>query len=55
MEDKQKVYIKGNLEKGTEVIRVLEDLGGKNTQNLQGNRSDAYYFISPDGVIYNSY
>ena len=54
MEEKQKVYIKGNPEKGNEVIRVLEDLGGKNTQNLQGNRSDAYYFINPDGVIYNT-
>ena len=51
MEEKQKVYIKGNPEKGNEVIRVLEDLGGKNTQNLQGNRSDAYYFINPEGVI----
>ena len=54
MEEKQKVYIKGDSEKGREVIRTLEDLGGKNTQNLQGNRNDAYYFISPDGVIYNT-
>ena len=54
MEEKQKVCIKGDPEKGKEVIRTLEDLGGKNTQNLQGNINDAYYFISPDGVIYNT-
>ena len=28
MEDKQKVYIKGNIERGDEVIKYLEDLGG---------------------------
>lgn len=34
MEEKQKVYIKGDPKRGDEVIRTLEDLGGKNTQNL---------------------
>lgn len=51
MEDKQKVYIKGNSTRGDEVIKLLKDLGGRNTQVLTGEKEDAYYFINPEGVI----
>lgn len=29
MEDRQKVYIKGDRSRGDEIIKLLEDLGGK--------------------------
>ena len=51
MEDKQKVYIKGNSNRGAEVIKTLMDLGGRHTQPLLGTKEDAYYFINPEGVI----
>lgn len=51
MEDKQKVYIKGNSKRGDEVIKLLKDLGGRNTQVLTGEKEDAYYFINPEEVI----
>lgn len=51
MEEKQKVYIKGNAERGDEVIKTLEDLGGSNTNHYYGNDYTAYYYINPDGVI----
>lgn len=51
MKQNQKVYIKGNPNRSNDVIQTLKDLGGKNTNELYGNRSDAYYFIKPDGVI----
>lgn len=55
MEDKQKVYIKGNIERGDEVIKYLEDLGGSNTLSLHGNRNEVYYFINPEGIIDATY
>lgn len=51
MEDKQKVYIKGNSNRGAEVIKTLMDLGARHTQPLLGTKEDAYYFINPEGVI----
>lgn len=51
MEDKQKVYIKGSAERGNEVIKFLENLGGYNCYSLDGHNSNNYYFISPDGTI----
>ena len=51
MEDKQKVYIKGNAYRGAEIIKALMDLGGRHTQPLLGTKEDAYYFINPEGVI----
>lgn len=51
MKDKQKVYLKGDSERGDEVIKYLEDLGGSNTLSLHGNRNEIYYFINPNGVI----
>lgn len=51
MRDNQKVYIKGNIERGDEVIKTLIDLGGKNINGFEGNLSDTYYFINPNGYI----
>lgn len=53
MKDKQKVYIKGNIERGDEVIKYLEDLGGRNSHSINGKNVNAYYFINPRGVITN--
>ena len=54
MEDRQKVYIKGNRSRGNEIIKLLEDLGGKNTFFCNGNNEDAIYFINPKGDIDNT-
>ena len=51
MKDEQRVYIKGNAERGNEIIKLLEDLGGNNTFSYEGNNKDAYYFINPNGEI----
>ena len=51
MEDKQKVYIKGNPSRGDEVIKALTDLGGSNIHSHTGASNDTYYYISPNGVI----
>ena len=53
MKDEQKIYIKGNAERGNEIIKLLEDLGGKNTFSYKGKNKDAYYFINPKGEIDN--
>lgn len=55
MEDKQKVYIKGSAERGNEVIKFLENLGGYNCYSLDGRNSNNYYFIAPDGTIQGTY
>lgn len=55
MKDKQKVYLKGDSERGDEVIKYLEDLGGSNTLSLHGNRNEMYYFINPEGIIDATY
>lgn len=51
MKDEQKVYIKGDSKRGAEIIKLLKDLGGRNTQLLLGEKEDYYYFINPNGVI----
>lgn len=51
MEDKQRVYIKGDRNRGNEIIKLLEDLGGKNTYRYNGEDDNIYYYIAPDGVI----
>lgn len=53
MKQNQKVYIKGNLNRGNEVIKLLKDLGGLNFNDCDGHNSGAYYFIGPNGVITN--
>lgn len=51
MKAKQRVYIKGSAERGNEVIKFLENLGGYNCYSLDGHNSNNYYFITPDGTI----
>ena len=55
MKDCQKVYIKGDLKRGDEVIKYLENLGGRNFHSINGKNVNAYYFINPNGIIVNSY
>lgn len=47
----QRVYIKGNFDRGDEVIKVLTDLGGKNSYRYDGKDDNIYYYIAPNGVI----
>lgn len=53
MDDKQKVYIKGNPSRGAEVIKALTDLGAINLNSLDGKHEKAYYYISPLGFIFD--
>ena len=51
MEDKQKVYIKGNSKRGDEIIKNLTDLGAINPNHYCGNDNTACYYINPNGEI----
>lgn len=51
MENKQKVYIKGNPNRGAEVIKALTDLGAINPNHYRGNDDTACYYINPNGEI----
>lgn len=46
-----KKYIRGNEERGAEVIKALEDLGGVNCNNITGIRTDCFYYIKEDSII----
>lgn len=46
-----KKYIRGNKERGAEVIKALEELGGKNKLNLHGKDYNCLYYIREDSVI----
>lgn len=52
MEKETEIYIRGNKDRGDEVIKTLTDLGGRNYDLLHGTNSDSLYFINPDGIIY---
>lgn len=54
MEDKQKVYIKGDSKRGEEVIKLLTDLGGRNPLNYYGDDIYGYYYISPNREIWHT-
>lgn len=43
--------IRGNEKRGDEVIKMLEDLGGRNARDLNGNSKDDYYYIGENNVI----
>lgn len=43
--------IRGNYTRGNEVIKILENLGGTNKKNLDGNEFRYFYFINLDGII----
>ena len=51
MKDKWKVFIKGNPNRGDEVIKLLTDLGANNRNNYYGRDNTGYYFINPNGEI----
>ena len=55
MKDEQKIYIKGNSKRGAEVIKILTNLGGRNSHSMDGDNVNAYYFINPNGIIVNSH
>ena len=42
------IAIKGNAEKGSEIIKLLEMMGGNNSAHFTGRDSDRYYFIDND-------
>lgn len=46
-----KKYIKGNKERGAEVIKALEELGGTNRINLNGKDFNCLYYIGKNNVI----
>ena len=49
---KRVLAIRGSYQKGNEVIKILEMLGGVNNNNLEGNEYRLFYFICPyTGVI----
>jgi hypothetical protein len=55
MKEEQKIYIQGNQKRGDEIIKILIDLGGRNSHSMDGKNTNAYYFINPNGIIANSY
>ena len=52
MKEKWKVYIKGVPGRGDEVIKILEDLGAKNSFDYDGNKLVYLYYIWHDGSIH---
>lgn len=53
MREEWKVYIKGVPNRGDEVIKMLEDLGAKNSiPEYKGKDSTALYYIGHNGEIY---
>ena len=47
----KKVFIRGNKERGSEVIKMLEDLGGVNSLYCAGARETLLYYITKDNQI----
>lgn len=46
-----KKYVKGHEQRGAEVIKALEELGGKNNTNLSGGFTNCVYYINEDNEI----
>ena len=44
-------YIRGNKERGDEVIKMLREKGGNNPIGTLGNREDWFFFIDTDNNI----
>ena len=53
MKDEQRVYIRGVNGRGNEVIKMLEDRGGKLYGQIDGETPDFIYCIFHDGYIYS--
>lgn len=50
MENKQRVFIRGVEGRGDEVIKMLEEHGGKNC-HVDGADSECLYFIDHEGLV----
>ena len=48
---KKKIAIQGHARRGAEVIKALEELGGKNIQSFVGTNVDDIYFIDENNNI----
>lgn len=46
-----KKYIKGNKERGAEVIKAIEELGGENLLKYSGEYENSFYYINADNII----
>lgn len=46
-----KKFIRGNVDRRTEVIKSLEDLGGNNYHNHLGNNPNTIYYIDQNNII----
>lgn len=46
--------IQGHATRGSEVIGLLEMLGGKHNDNVYGYNDELYYYVATDGLIYGS-
>lgn len=51
MKEEWKVYIKGVPDRGAEVIKVLEDIGGRDSYLRKGEKDDWLYYIDHEGKI----
>lgn len=51
MKEEWKVYIRGNKDRGDDVIKALTDLGAANYWEYEGNCTDSIYYIRHDGNI----
>ena len=49
--ENMRVWIRGNRERGEEVIKALTDLGAKNIINQSGDQEEFVYFITIKGLI----
>ena len=47
----KKVFIRGNEERGSEVIKMLEELGGVNSSRLKGESELRLYYVNKDNQI----
>ena len=51
----KKVYYRGDEKRGKEIIKALEELGGKNSNCLYGASKYVYYFIGENNIISGIY
>src|SRR5574344_1397411 len=47
----KKVFIRGNNERGSEVIKMLEELGGVNSSRIKGESELRLYYVNKDNQI----
>lgn len=47
----KKVFIRGNEKRGSEVIKMLEELGGVNSSRLKGESELRLYYVNKDNQI----